>query len=71
MQKNENKKCGFEPRTFGTEGRCPTHYTTVSLGKFCKKIKKDNIQCQKLYKTFGGKFKWYLQHDFVLLSIHC
>ena len=48
---------GFEPGTFVTEGRCPTHYTTVSLGKFCKKIKNVYIQGQKCPKILGGKFK--------------
>ena len=47
----------FEPRTFRTEDRCPIPYTTVSLGKFCKKIKNVYIQGQKCPKILGGKFK--------------
>ena len=47
----------FEPRNFRTEDRCPIPYTTVSLGKFCKKIKNVYIQGQKCPKILGGKFK--------------
>ena len=56
MQKNEKKVAAqeFEPGTFSTKGRCPTHYTTVSLGKVCKKIKNDNIQCQNFQKGLEG-----------------
>ena len=60
MQENENKKVAtpvYEPRTFRTKDRCPIPYTTVSLGKFCKKIKNVYIQGQKCPKILGGKFK--------------
>ena len=58
MQKNENKK--WRPRDLNpepSEDRCPIPYTTVSLGKFCKKIKNVYIQGQKCPKILGGKFK--------------